>query len=143
MAGEDWEEESAADDLVEQLALCVHEASTSQINRDGCAGRKGVRSTSSGVKLFSFAECGRPEFTAAAVLFRNRRQLVVAADAFKGRRGGHGFQAGWARARVLPDYNALEQAARCSVGERLDAIEAQLHTDVVVRETHKGTICPS
>ena len=58
--------------------------------------------------------------------------LFVAADAFKGRREGMVFKLGGRGLGYYPDYNALEQAARyreLTVGERLDAIETQLHTD--------------
>ena len=68
--------------------------------------------------------------------------LFLAADAFSGRREGMVFKLG---GRGLA-YNALEQAARyreLTVGERLDAIETQLHTDTPWSERRKGTICPS
>ena len=58
--------------------------------------------------------------------------LFLAADAFKGRREGMVFKLGGRGLGYYPDYNALEQAARyreLTVGERLDAIETQLHTD--------------
>ena len=58
--------------------------------------------------------------------------LFLAADAFSGRREGMVFKLGGRGLGYYPDYNALEQAARyreLTVGERLDAIETQLHTD--------------
>ena len=58
--------------------------------------------------------------------------LFQAADAYRGRREGFSFKLGGQGLGYYPDYNALEQAARyreLTVGERLDAIEAQLHTD--------------
>ena len=58
--------------------------------------------------------------------------LFVAAKSFSRRREGMVFKMGGRGLGYYPDYNALEQAARyreLTVGERLDAIETQLHTD--------------
>jgi len=65
---------------------------------------------------------------------RDRRRLVRCCRCIQRTPGGHGFQAGWARAWVLPRLQSAGiYAARyrkLTVGERLAAIETQLNADM-------------
>ena len=140
---QDWEEESAADDLVERAergALCVHELDLAVYR--GATDALDVRRTVSLEEVRTFLLCrvrashgsafGRVPDAVCRLIVATAGGLFVAADAFKGRREGMVFKLGGRGLGYYPDYNALEQAARyreLTVGERLDAIEAQLHTD--------------
>ena len=137
---EDWEEESAAEDMVERGALCVHELDLAVYR--GATDALDVRRTVSLEEVRTFLLCrvrasrgsafGRVPDAVCRLIVATAGGLFVAADAFKGRREGMVFKLGGRGLGYYPDYNALEQAARyreLTVGERLDAIETQLHTD--------------
>ena len=140
---QDWEEESAADDLVERAergALCIHELDLAVYR--GATDALDVQRTVSREEVRTFLLCrvraprgsafGRVPDAVCRLIVAIAGGLFVAADAFKGRREGMVFKLGGRGLGYYPDYNALEQAARyreLTVGERLDAIETQLHTD--------------
>ena len=137
---EDWEEESAAEDMVERGALCVHELDLAVYR--GATDALDVRRTVSREEVRTFLLCrvraprgsafGRVPDAVCRLIVATAGGLFVAADAFSGRREGMVFKLGGRGLGYYPDYNALEQAARyreLTVGERLDAIETQLHTD--------------
>ena len=133
---QDWEEGSAN---VEQGAN-YHELDL-QINR-GATDALDVQRTVSREEVRTFLLCrvraprgsafGRVPDAVCRLIVATAGGLFLAADAFKGRREGMVFKLGGRGLGYYPDYNALEQAARyreLTVGERLDAIETQLHTD--------------
>ena len=139
-SAEDWEEESAADDVVERGALCIFELDRAVYR--GATDALDVRRTVSLEEVRTFLLCrvraprgsafGRVPDAVCRLIVAIAGGLFLAADAFKGRREGMVFKLGGRGLGYYPDYNALEQAARyreLTVGERLDAIETQLHTD--------------
>ena len=159
--GEDWEEESAAEDwqqhqleehrrLVEEHRQRVEQQQRQEEQRQlerqsyrRATDALDVRRTVSLEEVKTFLLCqvrvrrrgsafGRVPDAVCRLIVATAGGLFLAADAFKGRREGMVFKLGGRGLGYYPDYNALEQAARyreLTVGERLDAIETQLHTD--------------
>ena len=124
----------------ERGALCIHELDLAVYR--GATDALDVRRTVSLEEVRTFLLCrvrashgsafGRVPDAVCRLIVAIAGGLFVAADAFKGRREGMVFKLGGRGLGYYPDYNALEQAARyreLTVGERLDAIETQLHTD--------------
>ena len=140
---EDWEEESAAEDWVEQQQQQERLRQLERQSYRGATDALDVRRTVSLEEVKTFLLCqvrvrrrgsafGRVPDAVCRLIVATAGGLFLAADAFKGRREGMVFKLGGRGLGYYPDYNALEQAARyreLTVGERLDAIEAQLHTD--------------
>ena len=141
--GEDWEEESAAEDW---FPTQQQQEELRQLERQsyrGATDALDVRRTVSLEEVKTFLLCqvrvrrrgsafGRVPDAVCRLIVATAGGLFLAADAFKGRREGMVFKLGGRGLGYYPDYNALEQAARyreLTVGERLDAIETQLHTD--------------
>ena len=136
---EDWEEECAADGVDPFAAW--HELQRQKVRVATHA--QDVRRTVSLEEVKTFLLCqvrvrrrgsafGRVPDAVCRLIVATAGGLFLAADAFKGRREGMVFKLGGRGLGYYPDYNALEQAARyreLTVGERLDAIETQLHTD--------------
>ena len=135
---EDWEEECAADGVDPFAAW--HELQRQKVRVATHA--QDVRRTVSLEEVRTFLLCrarasrgsafGRVPDAVCRLIAATTGGLFLAADAFKGRREGMVFKLGGRGLGYYPDYNALEQAARyreLTVGERLDAIETQLHTD--------------
>ena len=147
---EDWEEERLPEDWVEQYQQRVEQQQQLEEQRQlerqsyrGATDALDVRRTVSLEEVKTFLLCqvrvrrrgsafGRVPDAVCRLIVATAGGLFVAADAFSGRREGMVFKLGGRGLGYYPDYNALEQAARyreLTVGERLDAIEAQLHTD--------------
>ena len=139
---EDWEEESAAEDWVEQQQQLEEQRQLERQSYRGATDALDVRRMVSLEEVRTFLLCrvrasrgsafGRVPDAVCRLIVATAGGLFLAADAFKGRREGMVFKLGGRGLGYYPDYNALEQAARyreLTVGERLDAIETQLHTD--------------
>ena len=140
---EDWEEESAAEDWVEQQQQLEEQRQLERQSYRGATDALDVRRTVSLEEVKTFLLCqvrvrrrgsafGRVPDAVCRLIVATAGGLFLAADAFSGRREGMVFKLGGRGLGYYPDYNALEQAARyreLTVGERLDAIETQLHTD--------------
>ena len=140
--GEDWGEEEAAAWAEQQQQLEEQRQLERQSYR-GATDALDVRRTVSLEEVKTFLLCqvrvrrrgsafGRVPDAVCRLIVATAGGLFLAADAFKGRREGMVFKLGGRGLGYYPDYNALEQAARyreLTVGERLDAIETQLHTD--------------
>ena len=152
----DWEEESATEgwvgqqqlleehrQRVEQQQLLEEQRQLERQSYRGATDALDVRRTVSLEEVRTFLLCqvrvrrrgsafGRVPDAVCRLIVATAGGLFLAADAFKGRREGMVFKLGGRGLGYYPDYNALEQAARyreLTVGERLDAIETQLHTD--------------
>ena len=139
--GEDWGEEEAAN-WVEQQQRQEEQRQLERQSYRGATDALDVRRTVSLEEVRTFLLCrvraprgsafGRVPDAVCRLIVAIAGGLFLAADAFKGRREGMVFKLGGRGLGYYPDYNALEQAARyreLTVGERLDAIETQLHTD--------------
>ena len=139
--GEDWGEEEAAAWAEQQQQLEEQRQLERQSYR-GATDALDVQRTVSREEVRTFLLCrvraprgsafGRVPDAVCRLIVATAGGLFLAADAFKGRREGMVFKLGGRGLGYYPDYNALEQAARyreLTVGERLDAIETQLHTD--------------
>ena len=139
--GDDWGEEEAADWAEQQQQLEEQRQLERQSYR-GATDALDVQRTVSREEVRTFLLCrvraprgsafGRVPDAVCRLIVATAGGLFLAADAFKGRREGMVFKLGGRGLGYYPDYNALEQAARyreLTVGERLDAIETQLHTD--------------
>ena len=133
---------SAAVDWVAQQQQLEEQRQLELDSRRGATDALDVRRTVSLEEVRTFLLCrvraprgsafGRVPDAVCRLIVATAGGLFVAADAFKGRREGMVFKLGGRGLGYYPDYNALEQAARyreLTVGERLDAIETQLHTD--------------
>ena len=140
--GEDWEEESAAEDWfptqqqqeeLRQLERQSYRAATDALDVQRTVSREEVRTfLLCRVRAPRGSAFGRVPDAVCRLIVATAGGLFLAADAFKGRLEGMVFKLGGRGLGYYPDYNALEQAARyreLTVGERLDAIETQLHTD--------------
>ena len=140
--GEDWEEESAAEDWfptqqqqeeLRELELQSYRGATDALDVQRTVSREEVRTfLLCRVRAPRGSAFGRVPDAVCRLIVATAGGLFLAADAFKGRREGMVFKLGGRGLGYYPDYNALEQAARyreLTVGERLDAIETQLHTD--------------
>ena len=138
----DWEVASTGYDWVEQQQRQQEQQQLELQSRRGATDALDVRRTVSLEEVRTFLLCrvrasrgsafGRVPDAVCRLIVAIAGGLFVAADAFKGRREGMVFKLGGRGLGYYPDYNALEQAARyreLTVGERLDAIETQLHTD--------------
>ena len=141
-ADEDWEEESAAEDWfptqqqqeeLRQLERQAYREATDALDVQRTVSREEVRTfLLCRVRAPRGSAFGRVPDAVCRLIVATAGGLFLAADAFKGRREGMVFKLGGRGLGYYPDYNALEQAARyreLTVGERLDAIETQLHTD--------------
>ena len=139
--GEDWGEEEAAN-WVEQQQRQEEQRQLERQSYRAATDALDVQRTVSREEVRTFLLCrvraprgsafGRVPDAVCRLIVATAGGLFVAADAFKGRREGMVFKLGGRGLGYYPDYNALEQAARyreLTVGERLDAIETQLHTD--------------
>ena len=139
---EDWEEESAAEDWFPTQQQQEELRELERQSYRGATDALDVRHTVSREAVRTFLLCrvraprgsafGRVPDAVCRLIVATAGGLFLAADAFKGRREGMVFKLGGRGLGYYPDYNALEQAARyreLTVGERLDAIETQLHTD--------------
>ena len=133
---------SAAVDWVAQQQQLEEQRQLELDSRRGATDALDVRRTVSLEEVRTFLLCrvraprgsafGRVPDAVCRLIVAIAGGLFLAADAFKGRREGMVFKLGGRGLGYYPDYNALEQAARyreLTVGERLDAIETQLHTD--------------
>ena len=140
--GEDWEEESAAEDWFPTQQQQEELRELERQSYRGATDALDVQRTVSREEVRTFLLCrvraprgsafGRVPDAVCRLIVATAGGLFLAADAFKGRREGMVFKLGGRGLGYYPDYNALEQAARyreLTVGERLDAIETQLHTD--------------
>ena len=140
--GEDWEEESAAEDWFPTQQQQEELRELERQSYRGATDALDVQRTVSREEARTFLLCrvraprgsafGRVPDAVCRLIVATAGGLFVAADAFSGRREGMVFKLGGRGLGYYPDYNALEQAARyreLTVGERLDAIETQLHTD--------------
>ena len=132
-AAVDWVAQQQQQEEQRQLELQAYRGATDALD---------VRRTVSREEARTFLLCrvraprgsafGRVPDAVCRLIVATAGGLFLAADAFKGRREGMVFKLGGRGLGYYPDYNALEQAARyreLTVGERLDAIETQLHTD--------------
>ena len=140
--GQDWEEESAAEDWFPTQQQQEELRELERQSYRGATDALDVQRTVSREEVRTFLLCrvraprgsafGRVPDAVCRLIVATAGGLFLAADAFKGRREGMVFKLGGRGLGYYPDYNALEQAARyreLTVGERLDAIETQLHTD--------------
>ena len=99
---EDWEEESAADDVVERGALCIHELDLAVYR--GATDALDVRRTVSREEVRTFLLCrvrasrgsafGRVPDAVCRLIVAIAGGLFLAADAFGGRREGMVFKLG-------------------------------------------------
>ena len=141
-ADEDWEGESAAEDWfptqqqqeeLRQLERQSYREATDALDVQRTVSREEVRTfLLCRVRAPRGSAFGRVPDAVCRLIVATAGGLFLAADAFKGRREGMVFKLGGRGLGYYPDYNALEQAARyreLTVGERLDAIETQLHAD--------------
>ena len=151
--GEDWEEESAAEDWfptqqqqeeLRQLERQSYREATDALDVQRTVSREAVRTfLLCRVRAPRGSAFGRVPDAVCRLIVATAGGLFVAADAFSGRREGMVFKLGGRGLGYYPDYNALEQAARyreLTVGERLDAIETQLHTDTAWSGTEYGSV---
>ena len=142
LANDDWGILDAADDWVQQQQQQERLRQLERQSYRGATDALDVRRTVSIEEVRTFLLCrvrasrgsafGRVPDAVCRLIVATAGGLFLAADAFKGRREGMVFKLGGRGLGYYPDYNALEQAARyreLTVGERLDAIETQLHTD--------------
>ena len=123
-----WEEESAAEDIIERGALCVHELDLAVYR--GATDALDVRHTVSREAVRTFLLCrvraprgsavGRVPDAVCRLIVATAGGLFVAADAYSGRREGMVFKLGGRGLGYYPDYNALEDAAReLTEGDRI------------------------
>ena len=150
--GEDWEEESAAEDWFPTQQQQEELRELERQSYRGATDALDVQRTVSREEVRTFLLCrvraprgsafGRVPDAVCRLIVATAGGLFLAADAFKGRREGMVFKLGGRGLGYYPDYNALEQAARyreLTVGERLTAIETQLNVDTSWSEDNQLT----